>query len=70
MSTLISKIPQIKQNKVGKFMPLKKGTSKKTVSQNISELRYSGRPEKQSVAIALSESRKSGASIPKKTKKK
>ena len=47
-------------------MPLKKGKSKKTISANISELRHSGRPERQSVAIALSEARKSGAKIPKK----
>jgi hypothetical protein len=47
-------------------MPLKHGKSKKVLSENISELRHSGRPEKQSVAIALSEARKSGAHIPKK----
>jgi len=50
-------------------MPLEKGKSKKVISENISELRHSGRPEKQSVAIALSEARKSGAKIPKKGKK-
>lgn len=49
-------------------MPLEKGKSKKVISDNISELRSSGRPEKQSIAIALSEARKSGARILKKKK--
>ena len=34
-------------------MPLLKGDSNSVVSSNISELRRSGRPEKQAVAIAL-----------------
>lgn len=51
-------------------MPLKKGKSKKVVSENIAELRHSGYPPKQAVAIALSTARKSGAKIPKKKKKK
>lgn len=51
-------------------MPLKKGKSKKIISENISELRHSDYPEKQAVAIALSEARKSGAKIPKKKHKK
>lgn len=34
-------------------MPLEKGSSNKTVSHNIAELRAAGHPEKQSVAIAL-----------------
>ena len=36
-------------------MPLKKGKSKKVISDNISELRRSGRPQKQSIAIAMRE---------------
>lgn len=40
-------------------MPLKKGSSKATVSKNIKELKASGRPQKQAVAIALDTARKS-----------
>lgn len=35
-------------------MPLQKGKSKKVISENISELIKSGRPQKQSIAIAMS----------------
>ena len=39
-------------------MPLKKGSSNKTVSSNISELRHSGYPEQQAIAIAMSKAGK------------
>jgi len=47
-------------------MPVKKGRSKAVISANISELVKSGRPQKQSVAIALNTARESGARIPRK----
>jgi hypothetical protein len=41
------------------FMPLESGSSRETVSHNISELVNSGHPQKQAVAIALKEAGKS-----------
>ncbi len=51
-------------------MPLKKGTSRKTIGENIKEMEKAGHPRKQSIAAALNEARKSGSKIPKKKRKK
>lgn len=48
-------------------MPLKKGSSRKTVSANVKELMASGRPQKQAVAISL---RQAGRSKSGKSSKK
>ena len=47
-------------------MPLRKGKSRETVSQNVSEMMHSGYPQKQAVAASLDTARRSGAKIPKK----
>ena len=47
-------------------MQLQKCKSKKVISENIATEMHVGKPQKQAVAIALSEARRSGAHIPKK----
>lgn len=47
-------------------MPLRKGSSKATISANIRELKASGRPQRQAVAIALSAAKKVKRKKPKK----
>lgn len=49
-------------------MPLKSGKGQKAISANISELRHSGYPEKQSIAIAMNKAGKK-KKTPKKMKK-
>ena len=51
-------------------MPLVKSKSKKAISANIKKEMEAGKPQKQSVAIALNVARKAGAKLPKKKKSK
>jgi hypothetical protein len=47
-------------------MPLKRGNSRETVSKNIKTEIAAGKPQKQAVAIALSEARRTGGGAKKK----
>ncbi len=50
-------------------MPLQKGSSKQAISNNIKTEMAAGKPQKQAIAIAMSEAGKSkGSSSPMKTK--
>ena len=51
-------------------MPLKAGSSKKTISSNIRREVHAGRPQKQAVAIAMSKAGKSKSKKKSKPKKK
>ena len=51
-------------------MPLVKGKGEKSIKQNIeTEMKVGGRPQKQAVAIALNEAKKSGKKPMKKKSK-
>jgi Family of unknown function (DUF6496) len=51
-------------------MPLVQGKSKNSIKKNIKTEMAHGKPQKQSIAIALSKAREAGANIPKPKKGK
>ncbi|MFX1767366.1 DUF6496 domain-containing protein [Paraburkholderia sp. A1RI-2L] len=50
-------------------MPLSKGKTRESISKNVKTEMKHGKSQKQAVAIALNQARKSGAKIPKKHSK-
>ena len=51
-------------------MPLKSGSSKKVIAENIRREVEAGRPQKQAIAIAYSQARKTGGRVPAPPRKK
>jgi hypothetical protein len=51
-------------------MPLKKGSSKKVISENIRREMHSGKPQAQAIAIAMAKAGKSKPSKKKRTQKR
>lgn len=51
-------------------MPLKPGNSKEVIKENIKTEMAAGKPQKQAVAIALGQAKKTGAAPPGKKEKK
>jgi uncharacterized protein YoaH (UPF0181 family) len=51
-------------------MPLKRGSSKKTISDNIRKEMAAGKPQNQAIAIAMNEARKSDKTQKRRKKRK
>lgn len=51
-------------------MPLEKGSSRKTISNNIRTEMHAGKPQRQAIAIAYSEARRSKRKSHRRTRRK